>query len=71
MAAREGRHMNHSHRILNTEIPCRQDYALLFKGKKTHTLNLSFELWVLVEDFNLFLPIELVFPVGDNLPEMH
>lgn len=33
-------------------------------------MNLSFELWVLVEDFNLFLPIELVFPVGDNLPEI-
>ena len=27
-------------------------------------------MWVLVENFNLFLPVELVFPVGDNLPEI-
>lgn len=33
-------------------------------------MNLRFEMWVLVEDFNLFLPVELVFPVGDNLPEV-
>lgn len=35
-----------------------------------NALNLSFEVWVLVENFNLFLPVELVFPVGDNLPEI-
>lgn len=52
--------------------PCKWHYVLLFifKEKKPDTLNLSFEVWVLVENFNLFLPVELVFPVGDNLPEI-
>lgn len=56
------------------QIPLQANLSItvyILRGGKLHTLNLCFELWVLVEDFNLFLPIELVFPVGHNLPEMH
>lgn len=45
----------------------RREINVLVSGLEEFTFDRSFKMWVLVENFNLFLPVKLVPPIRDHL----